>query len=259
MGWKSAVTRRRRFAGTASRSVDAAECGLASIEKAGCAQVIHAPRDAIVSRLQARLGLAADALDLDRVGAGEADAVEDLADPDEVDRAAVADGGEVPVLEAAAVVLEMDVADQMLDLLELVAGVDALVVIGDVAGVEVEPDVGMIDLGHQGEHGRGVLGRPLVGLERQGHAVFGGGVAEPAEVVDDRRALGGVRGLAGPRDADRDAEPAGREPDSPLGQLDARLGADVGTADVAAADLDPVSAEVRRRNRLGRRRRRPSR
>ena len=105
-----------------------------------------APANSLLARFEARLGLAADPLDLDRVGAGEADPVEDLADPGEVDRPAVADGREVPVLEAAAVVLDVDVADQVLDLLQLVGRVDALVVIGDVAGVEVEPDVGMVDL-----------------------------------------------------------------------------------------------------------------
>ena len=88
-----------------------------------------APRDPVLPPFEARLGLAADPLDLDGVGAGEADAVEDLADPREVDAPAVADGGEVPVLEAPAVVLQVDVADQVLDLLELVGGVDAPVVV----------------------------------------------------------------------------------------------------------------------------------
>ena len=67
-------------------------------------------------------------------------AVEDLANPDEVDAPAVSQGREVPVLEAAAVVLEVNVSNQVLDLLELVARVETPVVVGDVAGVEVEPD-----------------------------------------------------------------------------------------------------------------------
>ena len=67
----------------------------------------------------------------------------------------------------------------------------------------------------------GVLRRSLVRFEREGHAAFAGGVAEPAQVGDDRLPLGGVGRLAGTRDADRDAEPARREPDPPLGQLDA--------------------------------------
>ena len=50
--------------------------------------------------------------------------------------------------------------------------------------------------------------------------------------------------LAGAGDADRDAEPAGREPDPALGQLDALRGPDVGPADVAAADLDAVAGEM---------------
>ena len=70
--------------------------------------------------------------------------------------------------------------------------------------------------------------------------------------VDDRPPLGGVGRLAGARDADRDAEPARGEPDAPLGQLDPFAGADVGPADVAAADLDPMPGEVVA-ERLGRR------
>src|SRR5262245_36045298 len=99
----------------------------------------HAPCDPLLPLVQARLGLAADPLDLHGVGAAEAHAVEDRADPPEVDAPAVTDGREVPVLEAAAAVLDMDVADEVLDLLELVGRVEAPVVIADVAGVEVEP------------------------------------------------------------------------------------------------------------------------
>ena len=212
----------------------------------------------LVPAIQARLGLAADALDLDRVRTGEAHAVEDLSDPREIDGAAVAHGREVPVFEAAAIVLEMDVSHQMLDLVELVAGIGALVVVGDVAGIEVEPDMRMVDLAHQGQHGLGVLRRPLVSFEREGHAALAGGLAEPAQVGDDRLPLGGVGRLAGARDADLDGEPARGEPDSPLGELDALARADVGPADVAAADLDPVTPQVVAK-RLGRACRRLSR
>ena len=79
----------------------------------------------------------------------------------------------------------------MLDLLELVAGVGAAVVVGDVAGVEVEPDVGMIHVVHQGQHRGGVLGGPLVRLEGQGDALRGRRVAQPAEVCHDRLAARG--------------------------------------------------------------------
>src|SRR4051812_47461558 len=94
-----------------------------SIEVAAGAEVGDAPGDPVLPSFEARFGLAADPLDFDGVGAGEADAVEDLPDPREVDAPAVADGGEVPVFEAPAVVLQVDVADQVLDLLELVGGV----------------------------------------------------------------------------------------------------------------------------------------
>ena len=169
----------------------------------------------------------------------------------EIDGSAVAHGREVPVFEAAAIVLEMDVSHQMLHLVELVAGIGALVVIGDVAGIEVEPDMRVVDVAHQGQHGLGILRRPFVSFEREGHAALAGGLAEPAQVGDDRLPLGGVGRLAGSRNADLDGEPARGEPDSPLGELDPFAGADVGPADIAAADLDPMTAQVVAK-RLGR-------
>ena len=74
----------------------------------------------------------------------------------------VAHGREIPVFEAASIVLQMDVSHQMLHLVELVARIGALVVVGDVAGIEIEANVGVIDVAHQGQHGRGVLRRALV-------------------------------------------------------------------------------------------------
>ena len=132
----------------------------------------------------------------------------------------------------------------MLHLFELVAGVGALVVIGDVAGIEVEADLRVVDLAHQGEHGRGVLSRPLVGFERQGHAALARGIAEPAEMGDDRLPLGGVGRLAGTGNADLDGEPARGEADPPLGELEPLDGADIGPADVAAADLDAMAVQM---------------
>src|SRR4051794_28509060 len=98
----------------------------------------HAPRDPLLASLRARLGLAADPFDLHGVRAAEPDTVERAADAGEVDTPAVADRREVPVFEAAPAILQVDVADQVLDPLELVGRVGAPVVIGDVAGVEVQ-------------------------------------------------------------------------------------------------------------------------
>ena len=69
---------------------------------------------------------------------------------------------EVPVFEAAAVVLDVDVTHEVFDLVELVARIGAVVVVGDVAGVEVEADVRVIDVAHQAQHGLRVLRGPLV-------------------------------------------------------------------------------------------------
>ncbi len=49
-----------------------------SVEVTARSQVRDAATNALLSLLQARLGLAADTLDLDRVGTGEAHAVKDL-------------------------------------------------------------------------------------------------------------------------------------------------------------------------------------
>ena len=128
------------------------------------------------------------------------------------------------------------VVDQVLDLFELVAKVDPLVVVEYVRGIEVEPHLGMVDIAHQGEHGGGVLGGPLVGFERDRDPVRTGGVADLAEVGDDRPALVGIGRLPCPRDDGRDAEPARGEPDPPLDQApDALAGAEVGPADDAAS------------------------
>ena len=54
--------------------------------------------------------------------------------------------------------------------------------------------------------------------------------------------------LAGAGDADADSEPARREADPPLGQLDSLGSAEVGPADVAAADLDACAAPGGRTN-----------
>ena len=57
---------------------------------------------------------------------------------------------------------------------------------------------GCVDLVHQGQHRRGVLGRPLVGFQRERHAAVAGGVAEPPQVVDDRPPLGASAGWPAP-------------------------------------------------------------
>ena len=77
--------------------------------------------------------------DFDRVGTEKADAVQDRANPGEIDGSTVAKRREIPVFEAAAVVLDMDVAHELFDLVELVARIGTFVVVGDVAGIEVEP------------------------------------------------------------------------------------------------------------------------
>src|SRR5262249_17387027 len=115
--------------------------GSLSVEVATRPEVGHAARDPLLPAFRPRLGRAADAFDLDRVRAGEADPVEDLPDPHKVDAAPLAEGREVPVLEAAAIVLQVHVAHQVFDPLQLVARVGALVVIGDVAGIEVQEDL----------------------------------------------------------------------------------------------------------------------
>ena len=96
----------------------------------------------------------------------------------------------------------------------------------------------------QSEHRGCVLGGPFVRLEGQGDALRGRGVAQPAEVGDDRLALGVVLRLARAGDADLDSEPPRREADPPLGQLHAFGGTDVGPADIAAADLDAMPREM---------------
>ena len=112
--------------------------------------------------------------------------IEDLSHAAEVDAAAVADGRKVPVFEAAAIVLEMDVTDQVLDLLELGTGVGIRIVIGDVPGVEVEPDVRVRHIAHQGKHRQGVLGRPFVGFQRERHTQIARDVSQATQMLDDR-------------------------------------------------------------------------
>jgi hypothetical protein len=58
---------------------------------------------------------------------------EDFSDPDEIDAPSITHRREVPVLEAAAIVLEVNALNQVLDLLEILAGIEALVVGGDIA------------------------------------------------------------------------------------------------------------------------------
>ena len=55
-------------------------------KQAPVSQVPHASRNPLLPLFQPRLGLAADAFDLDRVGALKAGAVEDLPDAGEIDR-----------------------------------------------------------------------------------------------------------------------------------------------------------------------------
>src|SRR2546423_7654082 len=95
------------------------------------------PRDPCLPLLEAGLGEAADPGDVDGVRALEADPVKDLPDAREIDAAALADGREVPVFEAPAAVLDVDVVDEVLDLLELVGRVEPTVVVADVPGIEV--------------------------------------------------------------------------------------------------------------------------
>ncbi len=119
-----------------------------------------------------------------------------------------------------------------------------MVVIRNISGVEVEPDVRMVHRRHQGQHGLGVLSRALVGLEGQRDSVLTGDIAKPAQVLHHGAVFSFVRRLACAGHADRDAKPAGGEADSPLGQLEALPGANIGATDIAAADLDPVSRQV---------------
>lgn len=87
--------------------------------------MVNAPTDALLPSFEARLRLAADPFDLDRVGARIADPVEDLANAAKVNTSAVADRGKVPIFEATAIVLHVDVSDQVFDLFQLIAGVGA--------------------------------------------------------------------------------------------------------------------------------------
>ncbi len=203
--------------------------------------MLDAATDSLLPHFQTRLGLAANALDLDRVRSGEADAVEYLSNARAIDGTAVPDGREVPLFEAAAVVFEMDISHQVLHFLELIARIGASVVIGDIARVEIKADVRVVDVFHQGQHGKGVLRRPLVSLQREGHAAFAGNVAELAQMRDGRLAFTCVGRLSGAQDANLGGEPPRREPDALLGELEPSLGADVGPAHVAATDLDPVT------------------
>ena len=95
----------------------------------------------------------------------------------------------------------MHIPDQVLDLFELVAGVESLVVIGDVPGVEVEPDVGMVHGLDRFEHRPGVLGGPFVSFEGRRRSRSRRRSADSTEVFDDRPPFVGVGRLAGPGDA----------------------------------------------------------
>ena len=53
----------------------------------------------------------------------------------------------------------MDVPHEVLYLIEFRDNVGLPVVVGDVACVKIESDMGMVELLHQVEHGRGVLRR----------------------------------------------------------------------------------------------------
>ena len=63
-------------------------------------------------------------------------------------------------------------------------------------------------------------------------------------MIDDRPALGGIGRLARTGNTDRHAKPVSREPEPPLRQLDPLIRTDVGPADVAAADLDPMQGQM---------------
>ena len=180
-----------------------------------------------VPGLQARLGLAADPFDLDRVRAEEADAIQDLADPPEIDHAALAEGREIPVLEPSSTVLEVDAPDQVLYSVQLDERVGPEIIVGDVAGIEVESDP---------RDGRprpisssmavGVLGRPLVSLQRQVHPKSIAEVAQAPEVPHYRGSFVD-RGRR-----DRPAEIASREPEDLIG----------GEADTRGDGLEPGRA-----------------
>src|SRR5262249_27044611 len=148
--------------------------------------------DPLVPLVEAGFRLAADAFDLDGIRTFKADAVKDSSDAAKVDTAAGPDGRKIPVLKPTSAVLDVDAANQMLDLLQLVSRVDALVVVADVPRVEVEPHVGMAELLHQGEHCGGVLSGPLMRLEGDGDPLPGRSVADSPQVCEHALALVGV-------------------------------------------------------------------
>ena len=157
-----------------------------------------APRDPLLAALEARLGLAADPLDLDRVGAGKPT-------PSRISRTRRKStappsptAGKYQSSKPPRLSLRWTLRTRCLTCSSSSAGSTPAVVIGDVAGVEVEPDVRVVDLVHQGEHRVGVLGRALVGLQGDRDPELARGVAEPPEVLDDGPALGRVGRLARP-------------------------------------------------------------
>jgi hypothetical protein len=204
----------------------------------------YATCDPGLAFVQPGLGFAADSFDLNRVTAGEICRVEDPADSLEIDGPAVANGREVPVFVLAAIVLDVNVSHEVLDLFQLIAGVEAAIVIGDVPGIEIEPHVGMIDLGHQSQHRHGILGRALVRLERQRHTVIAGGVAQASQVRYDRGPFVVIGRLARAGDACGYSKPPRRESNATFGQIHAFGRSDIGAAYVTATDSHLVRGQM---------------
>ncbi len=120
--------------------------------------------------------------------------LQDLQHRGEIDHAGAQDG-EIPRLEFAVVVFHFHRGHVVDALFQLRRRIQARVVEGDVAGVEVDPNVGVIDLPHGFHVDVAVSAQVGMGFQDDDHPMFLGEVARPPQpftghLFADARVLG---------------------------------------------------------------------
>ena len=134
------------------------------------------------SQLVGVVGIEDAALQLHAVGTGKAALVKDFAYSGKVDDA-LAEDGEVPVLEAAHGVFHVDATDVRHRLFRLLDRIHVFIVEIDVGGVVVDAHPGMVDSGHGRQHVIRILAQVRMGLHRQVDLVLAYSVANAAQAV----------------------------------------------------------------------------
>ena len=154
-----------------------------SLKKAALPQVDYALLDAVVMFFQRQLRFPFDAFDFETVGTIEVIVFQDVADLQEVNASRFAQSGEIPVLEFAVGILEVHVFDPGDDLVQGLQDIRVLVVVIDVACVEVEPQVGVIQVLHGAEHPGCIDADAGMCFEAVGDALFACVIADFTEVL----------------------------------------------------------------------------